>query len=442
MQFSLPEWARSPMAGRSSGTPGGERSKLEGALEDAWTFVQSLRAVVEAQAAKLAPRSTAEAACQTDPVEVYPVGSGPGPSTSSSARQSASSLGPPRSSRKLMPVLETVNAACAELLTPQGRYAGGGDDATPREVSWLRSHRLETPFSTCSHVPASAHRNTAAKTPGARRRTGSGIPLRPADSSSSDACTPERRPKPAASNPAQHQLSQQQEEGESVPAVPVMVGMPLGTFSPNTAGLRLRAAMQWMRLQLQVTPGRAPRQRRHSDSSVSPALKILAGSAGSGPAEPAQASAASAGSADLDVPLASPQLRASSFQHQRSPALEELALCMGAMGLLPQTSDTNAERSPLVYNPLFNDEDDQGEEAAGGWPQPAPTASAEDSADEIGFGPYVFCSVNTLAAAEEAPSPTLVVGVGAGAGAGMGALRDISGSLNGPITLKAPQPKK
>ncbi|GIL60558.1 hypothetical protein Vafri_15103 [Volvox africanus] len=44
----------------------------------------------------------------------------------------------------------------------------------------------------------------------------------------------------------------------------------------NTATVRLRAAMKWMQLQLQISPTRISRPRRYSDSSVSPALKILA----------------------------------------------------------------------------------------------------------------------------------------------------------------------
>ncbi|GFR48156.1 hypothetical protein Agub_g9991 [Astrephomene gubernaculifera] len=79
----------------------------------------------------------------------------------------------------------------------------------------------------------------------------------------------------------------------SIPAGPTGLSAATETFTPYTTAVRLRAAMQWMRLQLQSTPGWMNRPRRHSESSVAPAMLIL----GDGSAAPAAAAAAAPGAA-------------------------------------------------------------------------------------------------------------------------------------------------
>ncbi|GLC64657.1 hypothetical protein PLESTF_000189400 [Pleodorina starrii] len=214
-----------------------------------------------------------------------------------------------------------VQQACRSLLTPHqssaakalaSRPGGFAPQNTPipdsmaktpaaGRASRLRSHHPETPLSELSLAPFSGYQHvqqmqeaqqSCDKQP-ADDTAAAETPLWPIDYSGAAAqqrgscegaasCATE----PVASCPERSAVS----VGASIQAAAASASAPGAassaaaaaaelaepSFTPNTTTVRLRAAMQWMQLQLQVSPCHVSRPRRYSDSSVSPALKILA----------------------------------------------------------------------------------------------------------------------------------------------------------------------
>lgn len=437
-----------------------------------------------------------------------------------------------------------VHAACVELLTPGaqrhphgslpsstvgktrsfGQRTAGGCAAecvadslqqammeTPAGArpAWLRSHRLETPLSSTSiAAPFSAYRHSSR--------------MAAESTAASEACTPPPRTANTACGTAAaaaqalvpagslasdsagsgdlqllRHLDQEQQQQLLVSHIDdVALGVPMEpmfeAFTPHTSAMRLRAAMQWMRLQLgavAVAGGggvgadgagngasqrRAGRQRRYSDSSVSPALKILLGASAAAPPAAGNGAAAAA------------EYEASDGASEGCTALEQQLEDLEADGLkgiaglgaaaahtgtysrastggggaavdLLMSGEADVEADVFCLNPLFDGQQRRTEGGAPGRciaPWQAGSPDKEPSSDSDDFGPYCGPAMGVLPFAAAAAmagqsaalttvstglgvhpmglvtaAPAACVGAG-GLGGGGGVLRDISHGLN------------
>ncbi|KAG2424616.1 hypothetical protein HXX76_014341 [Chlamydomonas incerta] len=388
-----------------------------------------------------------------------------------------------------------ADAGAAECLADSLQQAMLETPAGARPA-WLRSHRLDTPLSSTSTVgPFSAYRHS------------SRMPA--AATTASEACTPPPRAAscimPAAA-PAQaparslmsdsggsgelHLEQQQRLVASHIDGVALGVPMEpmMEAFTPHTSAMRLRAAMQWMRLQLGAvavgggagggagngaSPRRMGRQRRYSDSSVSPALKILLGaSAGAPPAAGGGATAAEYESSDgasegcmaLEQQLADLELdRSESIAgpgagpaHAGSHSRASIGGGGGGAVDLLMSDEADVEADVFCLNPLFDGQQRRTEGGAPGRciaPWQAGSPDKEVSSDSDDFGPYCGPAAGVLpfaaaaaVAGQPAASTTQSAGLGAHAvsggfpmasvaaaacaGGGGGVLRDISHGLN------------
>ncbi|KAG2432745.1 hypothetical protein HYH02_012879 [Chlamydomonas schloesseri] len=525
-----------PPANAVVSQPAQEPASLKDALANAEKHVQELRNLWKAQqaAASVLQKETAEAGTQTSPRPAAPRRArAPSPLVLPDGRAGS---------------LEArVHAACVELLTPSAqRHTHGSQPSStvgrsrsfgPRtgaasradaaaadgcladslqqalletpagaRPAWLRSHRLETPLSSTSTVaPFSAYRHSSR--------------LPAATSTEAEACTPPHRSASAASGavagqalpPARsltsdpagsdelqpqlqhHQHQQQQQLASQVDDV--ALGVPLEplmeAFTPHTSAMRLRAAMQWMRLQLGgmavaagggaagangnggASPRRVGRQRRYSDSSVSPALKILLGASTAAPP------AAGGGSGGVDYEVSDGASEGCAVPEQQLAELELGGMDAGALAaphagagysrasmgggggavdLLMLSDEADVEADVFCLNPLFDGQQRRTEGGAPGrciapWQAGSPEKDSVAS-DSDDFGPYCGPAAGVLpfaaaaavagqpvAAAHQgagmgghivapvAAAPVACVG-GGGLGGGGGVLRDLSHGLN------------
>ncbi|EFJ50496.1 hypothetical protein VOLCADRAFT_88906 [Volvox carteri f. nagariensis] len=302
-------------------------SRLKESLDEAFTLVQALRQILETHQPQVdhaameqparKPVSPKDASTQT---EEGPDGMlrepPPGPSSPlaticvNTCGQLAATPGLANSSTSLCfgIVDAAVQQACRTLLTPQTASRAGAThlgallslQSTPAPASAattplaaggksrLRHHKaaIEDDASEAdfSPVPFAAYQR-AHDVQGVQLRVMAPPAAPTKDSTLVEGESSSDTTQPAAtaatdSAPGKHPRGMndgQQQAGLPPPPPPDAPGQPTGlSFTPNTTAVRLRAAMRWMQLQLQTSPRRVPRQRRYSDSSVSPALKILA----------------------------------------------------------------------------------------------------------------------------------------------------------------------
>ncbi|GIL91487.1 hypothetical protein Vretimale_18775 [Volvox reticuliferus] len=181
-----------------------------------------------------------------------------------------------------------VQQACRALLTPQPHTASKGDATRPRCFAGQNTPPVDSAF----RVPVPATKSCAS-----RRRLHhddadiapfgtyqhahqmqearqSVLPV-PVAQSRGDATVGARSS--STTSPRRDVIYDRPNKSEPRPLPEATGPQSIETsFTPNTTTVRLRAAMQWMQLQLQISPSLISRPRRYSDSSVSPALKILA----------------------------------------------------------------------------------------------------------------------------------------------------------------------